>query len=282
MITPKRPLPSGSVVRHYDELDAYYREIWGEHVHHGLWRSGTETPEQAVRQLSKYVAELAGIRPNDAVCDIGSGYGASARLLAKCFGAHVTAVTAAPKQHAFALALDAGSGNPRYLLRDWQDNGLASESFDAAIAIESIEHMADKQRALAEAARVLRPAGRLVLCAWLAGEMPRGWQVHYLLEPVCRDGRIPGLATKTEFRALLEQAGFYVESFQDLSRQVRRTWSICVARLLRAICRDSRYRRYLLNPRNDNRVFVLTMIRMLMAYGTGAMRYGIFAARRLR
>jgi hypothetical protein len=32
---------------HYDELDAFYRYIWGEHLLHGLWTSGKETPEKA-------------------------------------------------------------------------------------------------------------------------------------------------------------------------------------------------------------------------------------------
>jgi len=31
------------------QSDRFYREIWGEHVHHGLWRSGKETPLEASR-----------------------------------------------------------------------------------------------------------------------------------------------------------------------------------------------------------------------------------------
>ena len=51
MIYPKRTTTSPDVARHYDELDVFYREFWGEHVHHGLWRTGTESPEVATRQL---------------------------------------------------------------------------------------------------------------------------------------------------------------------------------------------------------------------------------------
>src|SRR5262245_15738791 len=102
MIKPCRPLPAGVVADHYQELDRLYREVWGEHVHHGLWRTGAETPLQAVEQLVEFVAEAAGIRRGDRVCDIGSGYGASARYVARKFDAAVTALTIVPAQHAFA------------------------------------------------------------------------------------------------------------------------------------------------------------------------------------
>ena len=47
MIFPTVPQTTEAVAAHYDELDAFYREVWGEHVHHGYWASGRETPEAA-------------------------------------------------------------------------------------------------------------------------------------------------------------------------------------------------------------------------------------------
>ena len=43
------------VAGHYDELDPFYRRLWGEHIHHGLWVHGRETAEQAVVQLIVHV-----------------------------------------------------------------------------------------------------------------------------------------------------------------------------------------------------------------------------------
>lgn len=57
MITPRKIPTVESVARHYDELDIYYRDLWGEHVHHGLWRTGRETPEAACEQLIRLAAE---------------------------------------------------------------------------------------------------------------------------------------------------------------------------------------------------------------------------------
>jgi len=280
IIVPKQLIKVTEVAEHYDELDVFYREIWGEHVHHGLWRSGRETPEQATVALVQRVAELAGIVSGDRVCDIGSGYGATARWLKDHREARVTALTVTPAQHHFASMLNPCADNPVYLLRDWHENDLDAESFDAAIAIESMSHMTDKKRALNEAARVLKRGGRLVMCLWLAGENPGRLTSRHLLEPICREGRLPGLPTEVEYRKWLADAGFDVQQFDDESRAVRRTWAICIVRAIKAVCVDRRYRRFLLNAEMRNREFFLTMFRILAAYHLGAMRYGIVVARK--
>lgn len=268
------------VGRHYDELDAFYREVWGEHVHHGLWRSGREPPEQAARRLVDLVIRLARIDEGDAVCDVGSGYGATARILAKEHGAHVTALTVSRAQHDYACAQAAPGNTPTYLLCDWLKNDLPRSSFDAVIAIESASHMADRRRFFTEAYRVLRPGGRLVVCTWLAADEPTGWQQRRLLEPIVREGRLAGLDSAAAYRRHLAETGFAQDGFRDLSRQVRRTWRVCVQRLTGKLLTDRRYRRYLLDATKTNRGFVLALLRIPLAYWTGAMRYGVFSVHR--
>src|SRR5512144_1578474 len=116
MILPAMTPPPTAVIDHYEELDRFYRALWGEHLHHGLWWSGRESPQVAVEQLVDYVAALAAVHAGDRVCDIGAGYGAPARRLAQRFGARITALTVTPAQHAVALAVAPGQANPRYLL----------------------------------------------------------------------------------------------------------------------------------------------------------------------
>lgn len=278
MILP-RVRPSGAdVAAHYDELDWLYRELWGEHVHHGLWLSGREQPEAAVRQLVERAAQRAGVREGSVVCDVGCGYGATSRLLADSYGAQVTGITLSRAQHDYARSRVEGACGPTFLLGDWLDNALPTAGFDAVLAIESTEHFADKGRGLAEAHRVLREGGRLVIAAWLAGERPRPWEVRRLLEPICFEGRLPGLASREDYLALLDQAGFRLERFEELTRAVRRTWSICITRLLRGLVRERRYRRFLLDSTQRERVFALTPFRIWLAYRTGALCYGLFTA----
>ena len=276
IVTSELP-SSADIAEHYDELDWVYREIWGEHVHHGLWLTGVETPETAVRQLVRHVAQLAGIGPDQTVCDVGCGYGATARLLAEEFQAHVTGITLSPRQYEYAVTHRADKGSPSYLLGDWLKNDLPSASFDVVIAIESVEHMADKADCFGEAFRVLRPGGRFVFSTWLAGESPREWEQRRLLEPICREGRLPGIGSESEYREMLRATGFLLGSFEDLTSRVKRTWSICIRRVLARLCSDGRYRRFLWSGSSRNRTFAVTLLRMWLAYRTGAMRYGLFA-----
>ncbi len=272
MILPDTPQDARSVADHYDELDPFYREVWGEHVHHGLWRSGRETRDEAVEALSLGVAERLGVTRGAGLVDIGCGYGATARLLAGRFDAEVTGFTVAKAQADHASPTAAVT----ILHRDWMANGLADATFDGAYAIESSEHMVDKPRFFAEAWRVLRPGGRLVVCVWLAAERPGGWAVRHLLEPICREGRLPSMGSEGEYRAMAEAAGFTVTGFDDVSRQVRRTWDIILLDVARRVATSARYRAFLRDARAHNRIFVATLPRLALAYRTGAMRYGIF------
>ncbi|WP_029630711.1 methyltransferase domain-containing protein [Zavarzinella formosa] len=280
MIVPRRPVVDGAVANHYDDLDRLYREVWGEHVHHGLWRSGRESSGEAVEQLIEMVAKEAGIKKGDRVCDIGSGYGASARYVTRHLGATVTAVTIVPAQQAYALATRKSDSDPTYLLSDWLKIPLPDASFDAAYAIESTEHMEDKAGAFSKAFRVLRPGGRLAVCAWIAGTKTQSWERRHLLEPICHEGRLPGMGTEEDYRRLFEQAGFAVEAVTDVTRQVRATWGMCLRRTIKRFRTDKVGRAYFLNAASRNRVFLFTMFRIWLAYRTGAMRYLVFRVRR--
>jgi tocopherol O-methyltransferase len=273
--------PSASVeaiARHYDELDVFYRDVWGEHVHHGLWRTGDETPDVAVRQLVNRVAEAAQLSPGMAVCDVGCGYGATARQLATAYGTEVTGLTISSAQHRYAQAH--ATRGMSFLLRDWMDNDLPDAAYDAVIAIESLSHMPDRGHFFREAARVLRPGGRLVVCAWCSADDAAPWARRYLLDPICREGRLTGLATPTEIQRWLDEAGLTLLTHDDLSRQVARTWWIILRRVIGKVLTDDRYRRYLLDGHQHDRVFALTIPRLLAAYGVGALRYGLFVAQK--
>ncbi len=280
MIVPNTQQPGAAVARHYDELDTFYRRIWGEHLHHGLWVTGRESRLTAVRQLVDVVAAEAGIDAGDEVLDVGSGYGAAARQIALDYGADVTAITVSPVQHQAALSARPAKANPTYLLGDWLQNDLPSDRFDAVYSIECASHVGDVHRFFREANRVLRPGGRLVVCAWTATEGAPPWQVRHLLEPICRNGRLAHLSTMTEYVDACERAGLVLSEFRDLTSLVRRTWPLAIGRTAAAVLSEPHLIRYLIQPHSEGRVFLITMIRVWLAYRIGAMRYCLMQAHR--
>lgn len=273
MISSRVAISQEAVAAHYDELDHFYREVWGDHVHHGLWLRGDESPHEAVLQLTELVMERAGLTPGASVCDIGCGYGATAELLA-ARGADVTGITVSSTQ--LAVAKQRPGPNLEFVLADWLHNELPENSFEAAIAIESSEHMPDLRAFFEQAYRVLQPGGRLIVCAWLAAENPGPRARRWLLEPICREGRMPHLGSATDYQRLGERAGFGRRDFEDITSGVARTWPAIVRRLAAKLVTDPPYIRYLFDQRAKNRIFGLTILRIWLAYKIGAMRYGIF------
>jgi tocopherol O-methyltransferase len=277
MIYPRANGADGATVAaHYDELDRFYREVWGTHLHHGYWQNGDESTEEAILNLSRLVATLAQITTGSRVCDFGCGYGATARFFAQEYGAKVTGMTISRRQH--EVAQNTAGDNVNFLLGDGLVNHLPACSFDALVAIESSEHIADKPAFFQEAHRLLRPGGRLVVAAWLAREQAKGFEARVLLEPICEEGRLPSMATASEYLAMFKAAGFSDPEFSDLSRNVRKTWSVCAYRLIKTIGSNAELRRALLRRNWGNRVFAKTVFRIWFAYRTGSMRYGFFSA----
>jgi tocopherol O-methyltransferase len=275
MILPNRALDDGEVADHYDELDPIYRALWGEHVHHGLWRTGDESPTEAVEALSDHVARRIGLGTDGAperLADIGCGYGATARRFAERHGSRVVGYTLSAAQAGHAPP----HPNVAIHVGDWLRNAEPDAAFDAAYAIESSEHMADKAGFFRQAFRVLRPGGRLVVCAWLADENAGPRAVRHLLEPICREGRLASMGTRTDYEAWAAEAGFALRAYEDISREVRRTWTICARRFAARLIRDPSYIRFVASGASRNRIFALSLPRLIIAYRTGAMRYGVF------
>jgi tocopherol O-methyltransferase len=227
-----------------------------------------------------FLADHLDLRPGQSAVDIGCGYGETARRLAATRGVTVTGLTVSAAQASYAATKTPPGGSVSIQVQDWLENDLPSASFDRAYAIESSEHMPDKQRFFDQAYRVLRPGSVFGIYAWLSKTGPRPWEVRHLLEPICREGRLPSMGDEGDYRAMAEAAGFRVELVSDISDRVRRTWSVCLRRIVAKLVTDGRYRRFLLQQSAGNRIFTLTLLRLVAAYRTRSMRYCLLVLRK--
>ena len=265
-----------AIADHYDALDPFYRKVWGEHVHHGLWATGKEDKEEAVGALCRLICGKIETNTGDRICDVGCGYGALARLLAREFDAQVTGLTISQRQWEYAERSSAGDSRLRFMLRDWLENALPDDCFDQVVAVESSEHMHDKEKFFQEMYRVLRPGGRFAVTAWLSRENPGRLEERLLLRPICLEGRLPSIGSASDYQKLIAQAGFRAASFQDLTDQVSRTWTVCIRRFTARTATDMDLMKRFFARDFRNRIFALTILRLWLAYRTGSMRYGIF------
>jgi tocopherol O-methyltransferase len=271
--------PVEIIAQHYDSLDFFYRDIWGEHIHHGLWLNGRESPADAAAQLSRIVLERLQLADGARLADVGCGYGGTARLAAEAYGADVVGFTISSAQKKFADERAVSRGSVEIRLKDWADAEPADGSFDALLSLESIEHMPDRMDFARRARRALRPGGRMVVCTWLAAETMSGWSQRHLLEPIAREGRQAALVTARELSDLLRAAGFSDVQVEDLTLNVKKTWTVVIRRMLARLLTRRRYWQLALNSSASDRIFAVTACRILAAYQAGCMRYALFTCR---
>lgn len=275
MIHSQSAITTDEVAAHYDSLDIFYRHVWGDHVHHGYWETGRESREDAILHLSRVLGAWLKVKAGDAVCDIGCGYGGTSRFLAETYGAQVTGYTVSRRQKEYADGIVVERGSVAFHCEDFLLNRQASDSFDAVISIECLEHIQDKKAVFNEAFRILKPGGSMALAVWAACEQPNRVQ-RRLLEAICQEGRLPSLPSGKEYEHHMLEAGFQIEEMREIGEKVRRTWAICAGQLAYRIACDSRYRNFLRDPNMKDRIFALTVFRILGAFHTRTMRYWIY------
>ncbi|WP_051246411.1 SAM-dependent methyltransferase [Nocardioides halotolerans] len=151
---------------HYDRVTAAWGLLLGDELHYGYFATGDEDLPAATAALTSRMIDNARFEPGQRVLDVGCGTGAPACRLAADLGVEVLGITTSAVGVAAATgrARRAGLPGATFEVRDGTDNQLPDASFDRVWVMESSHLMPERERLLAECARVLRPGGRLVLC----------------------------------------------------------------------------------------------------------------------
>jgi SAM-dependent methyltransferase len=131
--------------------------LWGARS-----RDWSRIQEQTTLPLFGAVLDAAHVVEGTRVLDAGCGAGLPA-LLAALRGANVSAIDASASQLEIARRRLPGADIRE---ADLENLPFAGETFDAAIAVNSVFYAASPLAALGELRRVVRPGGRVVVTTW--------------------------------------------------------------------------------------------------------------------
>ncbi len=195
--------------------DAVYAALPQSRIFHSIWRThalGDGYPEGyehisflTLPEMRAMAAALA-LTANSALVDLACGMGGPGLWIARETGSHLVGIdiSAVALDHARERTSALGlTETARFARGTFAETGLNGGSADAAMSVDALQYAPDKQAALNEAARILRPGGRLVFaCFEVEAERVAG---------------VPILGTDPvgDYRPLLERAGFDVLSYAE-------------------------------------------------------------------
>lgn len=260
--------------RHYDERSPIADELRDGQVHMWYWYDDEdEAPlPEAVQRITRRIADTLGLRSGERLLDAGCGPGESAVYLARTYGVSVTGVTVSAYEIERANRR-AVSGGVEDLVRIGYGDYAALEhpdgSFDAVLALESLQNAHDLTAVFAELFRVLRPGGRLSFSDFSLESDAEPERVARFMETL-KLGVLPTLA---QWLAHARAAGFEVEEYTQCGPRVfgKKAKYLRVAMASRdevtakfgdeAVAEFSRLHRGFFAPRKDQIGYVIVAVR---------------------
>jgi ubiquinone/menaquinone biosynthesis C-methylase UbiE len=182
------------------------RRMWHELA------EGLDFPEEfghisftTLPELHRMAGELR-LGPGDTLVDLGCGAAGPALWMARETGAHATGIdiSSVATARASTRATEMGlSDRTQFVVGSFQETTLESGSADGVMSEDALQYTPDKQAAVAEAARILRPGGRFVFTA-------------YEFDPE-RAATLPVLGADPvgDYRTSLTDAGFSVDLYEE-------------------------------------------------------------------
>jgi sarcosine/dimethylglycine N-methyltransferase len=170
-------------------------------------------------KASRELQELAQIRAEDRVLDIGAGLAGAARMLAHSSGCRVDCVELTSDYCTGAILLNRLTGLDDKIevhQASALDLPFPDDTFDAVWMQNVGMNIADKRKLYAEIYRVLKPGGRFAFQEMSAGEEA----TIYFPLPWATEPADNILISSEEMHALLGECGLIAETFEDASDMI--------------------------------------------------------------
>lgn len=163
-----------------------------------------------------YYFDLAAITAGETIVDLGSGSGMDSFIAARQTGESGRVIgidmTEAQLAKATRLAREHGFANVEFHDAHIEQLPVESGAADVVISNGVVNLAPDKTKVFAEAARVLRPGGRLALADIVtATQLPQGVTCDAALWAAC----IGGAMQRDDYRDAIEAAGFELDDLKE-------------------------------------------------------------------
>ncbi|HRW39945.1 MAG TPA: methyltransferase domain-containing protein [Microthrixaceae bacterium] len=191
------------------------------HAHLGHWDDPIQRPttiqevHAAQHRMAEILVDLLDLRDGHRFLDVGCGLGGTVELvIERGLEVHAIGVNIDPRQLDRCRTLEPGSAaHIDWVLGDGVHLALADSSIDRLLCLEALPHLSSRRAFFAEAQRVLRPGGVLVVTDVLVAPGAAAVLGVEPAELAARIDQILGpwpepLATLDEVRAVASSAGF--------------------------------------------------------------------------
>ncbi|MDR4509345.1 MAG: methyltransferase domain-containing protein [Candidatus Brocadiaceae bacterium] len=214
------------------DADRFYSLVWGgEDIHIGIYHNQEDSIFDASRRtVEKMSTLIRGHNKGATILDIGSGYGGSARYLAKNFGYRVNCLNLSEQQNTRNKKL-----NKEQQLDDlvtvvdgsFEALPFPGTTFDIVWSGDAILHSGNKEKVIEDVYRVLKKQGEFIFTDPMqSDDCPPG-----VLEPVLKRIHLKSMGSFRFYRNILLNAGFEEVQIINLSENLITHYSMVLKEL---------------------------------------------------
>lgn len=209
-----------------EDADAFYSTVWGgEDIHIGLYHSPDDNITEASRRTQeKMVEHLDELQSDTRIIDLGSGYGGSARFLAKKYDCNVIGLNLSEVENNRARELNRDQGlDGKISIMDgnFEDLDFEDESFDVVWSQDSFLHSPARKQVIEEVSRILKPGGEFIFTDPMqSDDCPDG-----VLQPILDRIHLESMASPDFYRETADEFDMEEVQYDELTEHLRKHYS---------------------------------------------------------